>query len=44
VFGLPASHRRCAKLLDLGLRCLDPFGANADALRWLARYIVEREQ
>ena len=44
VFGLPASNERCAELLQEGLECLDGFGRDADALRWLARYIVERRQ
>ncbi|HET6629482.1 MAG TPA: farnesyl diphosphate synthase [Woeseiaceae bacterium] len=44
VFGLAASRERCAELLREGLACLDGFGSNADALRWLARYIVERRQ
>lgn len=44
VFGLAASRERCAELLREGLACLDPFGSDADALRWLARYIVERRQ
>ncbi len=44
VFGLEASRERCAELLREGLACLDPFGHDGDALRWLARYIVERRQ
>ena len=44
VFGLAASNERCAELLREGLECLDGFGGDADALRWLARYIVERRQ
>ena len=44
VFGLSASNERCAELLREGLASLDPLGGNADALRWLARYIVERRQ
>lgn len=43
-FGMQASRQRCEELLDDGLRYLDTFGADADALRWLARYIVERDQ
>jgi geranylgeranyl pyrophosphate synthase len=44
VFGLAASNERCADLLREGLECLHGFGSDADALRWLARYIVERRQ
>ena len=43
-FGLPASRERCAELLRDGLQCLDAFGRDADFLRWLARYVVERDQ
>ena len=31
-----------AQLLDAGLRELDHFDANAEPLRWLARFIVDR--
>ncbi len=44
VFGLEASRERCRQLLSEGLGCLDNFGRDADALRWLARYVVERRQ
>lgn len=44
VFGLQASRQRCGDLLSEGLACLDAFGPDADSLRWLARYIVERDQ
>lgn len=44
VFGLQESRRRCGELLRDGLQCLDAFGQDAASLRWLARYIVEREQ
>ena len=44
VFGLEASREHCAKLLDEALSVLDSFGPAAEPLRWLARYIVEREQ
>lgn len=44
VFGLEASRKRCAELLREGLGCLDPFGDDAETLRRLARYIVERTQ
>jgi geranylgeranyl pyrophosphate synthase len=41
-FGLEPARRRCDALLVRALAELDPLKANADALRWLARYIVER--
>jgi geranylgeranyl diphosphate synthase, type II len=44
VFGLEASRQRCAELLHEGLGCLDSFGSDAEPLRRLARYIVERSQ
>jgi farnesyl diphosphate synthase len=42
LFGLPESKSRCEELLRRGLGSLDAFGDEADSLRWLARYIVER--
>ena len=42
VFGLDASMKQCAELLDDGVRKLGSFGDDANGLRWLARYIVER--
>lgn len=42
LFGMDDSRARCAQLLDRGLASLAPFGASAEPLRWLARYIVER--
>ncbi|HZD52081.1 MAG TPA: farnesyl diphosphate synthase [Woeseiaceae bacterium] len=44
VFGLRASRDRCRTLLDEALGLLDAFGTEAEALRWLSRYIVERKQ
>jgi geranylgeranyl pyrophosphate synthase len=44
LFGLEASRGRCAELLAAALAEIDAFGPDADPLRWLARYIVEREQ
>ena len=41
-FGLEPARRRCDALLVRAFAELDPLKANADALRWLARYIVER--
>lgn len=42
LFGLQDSRRQCNELLDEALAALQPFGKQADELRWLARYIVER--
>jgi len=41
-FGLEAARDRCTDLLDQALRQLELFGGDADPLRWLARYIIER--
>jgi farnesyl diphosphate synthase len=41
-FGLQAARARCVQLLESGLAELAPFGERADALRWLASYIVNR--
>jgi len=40
--GINAARARCDSLLRNALEQLDDFGADADALRWIARYIVER--
>lgn len=42
LFGLTAARARCEALLDSALHALDPLGPAAEALRWLARYIVHR--
>ena len=42
LFGIDAARRRCDELLASSLEKLDDFGADAEPLRWLARYIVER--
>lgn len=44
LFGIAASRRRCAELLDGALSHLEPFTNSAASLVWLARYIVERGQ
>jgi len=44
LFGVAASRRRCDELLSNALADLEPFGAAAAPLEWLARYIVERGQ
>ncbi len=41
-FGLQASRQRCTQLLESGLAELEVFADRADALRWLASYIVSR--
>lgn len=42
LLGTEAARRRCAELLQEALHRLDQFGSDAEPLRWLARYIVER--
>jgi farnesyl diphosphate synthase len=42
LFGVEVARSRCSELLQEALGHLDPFGSDADPLRWLARYIVER--
>jgi farnesyl diphosphate synthase len=42
LFGIDAARQRCDLLLQAGLQQLEIFGDNAEPLRWLARYIVER--
>lgn len=43
LFGMDASKKRCAELLQGALDLIAPFGKRADSLTWLARYIVNRE-
>jgi len=40
--GMKAARARCDSLLRSALEQLDDFGSDADPLRWLARFIVER--
>ena len=40
--GLEESRRRCDELLQQGLEQLRPIGDDAEPLRWLAHYIVNR--
>jgi len=40
--GMGAARQRCDDLLAEGLQILEPFGDNAEALRWLASFIVSR--
>lgn len=42
LIGIDAAHDRCAALLHSALEQLDDFRADAEPLRWLARFIVER--
>jgi len=42
LFGVEASRQRCDELLGKGLQGLDIFGTDAESLRWLADYIVNR--
>ena len=42
VMGIDAARRRCDSLLQNALQQLDDFGDDANSLRWLARYMVER--
>jgi geranylgeranyl pyrophosphate synthase len=43
LFGLDESKRHCAELLAAAMHDLDSFGADAEPLRRVARYIVERQ-
>ncbi len=42
LFGLKAARQRCETLLQAGMQELEGFGHEAEPLRWLACYIVER--
>ncbi len=42
LFGIEAARQRCETLLRASLQELEVFGDEAEPLRWLARYIVER--
>jgi geranylgeranyl pyrophosphate synthase len=42
LFGIEAARQRCETLLQAGMQELEIFGDDAEPLRWLARYIVER--
>ena len=42
LFGVDASRRRCDELLQSGVAHLQGLGGDAEPLRWLADYIVER--
>ena len=42
LFGVEAARNRCESLLQAGLQQLETFEDDAEPLRWLARYIVDR--
>ncbi len=42
LLGVDKARHRCDSLLHSALEQLDDFGEDAESLRWLARYIVER--
>ena len=42
LMGVDQARRRCDELLQSALEKLDDFGEDAESLRWLARFIVER--
>jgi farnesyl diphosphate synthase len=42
LLGLAQAGNRCNELLQSAIETLDDFGDDADSLRWLARFIVER--
>ena len=42
LFGVEAARMRCESLLQAGLKQLEIFEDDAEPLRWLARYIVDR--
>lgn len=42
LFGIDAARQRCDRLFEAGMQQLEIFEDDAEALRWLARYIVER--
>lgn len=42
LMGLAQARSRCNELLHSAIEALDDFGEDAESLRWLARFIVER--
>ncbi|MCH7636102.1 MAG: polyprenyl synthetase family protein [Proteobacteria bacterium] len=42
LMGLAKARSRCNELLHSAIEALDDFGEDAESLRWLARFIVER--
>jgi geranylgeranyl diphosphate synthase type II len=43
VYGIEQSNRDAERLIDEAFEALEPFGAKADALKAVARYLVERK-
>ena len=43
LLGLQAATERCAAMHAEALRALEPFGAAAEPLRWIADYILQRD-
>jgi len=43
VFGIEESRRHAAKLIEEAFAALEPYGAQADPLKAVARYLVERK-
>jgi geranylgeranyl diphosphate synthase type II len=43
VFGIEQSQRDAARLIDEAFAALDPYGPNADGLKAVARFLVERK-
>jgi geranylgeranyl diphosphate synthase type II len=44
LFGLEASERKASELVESAFSHLEPFGARADTLKELARFLVERKK
>jgi geranylgeranyl pyrophosphate synthase len=44
LLGLDAARQRAESLYDEALEALEPLGANAEPLRWMAAYIVHRDR
>ncbi len=42
LFGVAAARTKCTELFEDALQTIEVFGSDAEPLRWLARYIVER--
>jgi geranylgeranyl diphosphate synthase type II len=43
VFGIEQSRLDAARLIEEAFAALDPYGRNADGLKSVARYLVERK-
>ncbi len=44
LYGLEASEKKAAELITVGCNALDSFGARAETLKAIARYLVERKK